>query len=55
MKSKCLNAKITSFHLLGFELDLTFELCNLSLFDEFFFNFLRQGQSYAFCLAEFLR
>jgi hypothetical protein len=38
-----LNVKTTSFHPLGFELGLIFALCHLSLFDEFFFNFLRQG------------
>jgi hypothetical protein len=31
-KSKCLNAKTTSFCPLGFGLDLTFEPCHLSLF-----------------------
>jgi len=54
MKSKCLNAKTISFHPLGFELDLIFELCHLSLFNEFFFNFLCQGQGYAFCASELL-
>jgi hypothetical protein len=29
---KCLNAKTTSFSNLGFELDLAFEPCHLSLF-----------------------
>jgi hypothetical protein len=37
---KCQNYLFLS---LGFEPDLIFELCYLSLFDEFFFNFLRQG------------
>jgi hypothetical protein len=64
MKSKCpacralagrLNAKTIYFHPLCFELDLTFELCHLSLVNEFFFNFLRQSRSYAFCLAELLQ
>ena len=32
MKSKCLNAKTTSFSHLGFELRLAFELCHLTLF-----------------------
>jgi hypothetical protein len=32
MKSKCLNAKTTSFHPSGLELDLIFELCHFSLF-----------------------
>jgi hypothetical protein len=31
-KSKCLNAKTTSFCPLGFGLDLAFEPCHLSLF-----------------------
>jgi len=31
LKSKCLNAQTTSFSHLGFELDLAFELCHLSL------------------------
>jgi hypothetical protein len=54
LKSKCLNAKITSFHHLGFELDLTFELCHLSLVNEIFLNLLCQGRGHALCLAELL-
>jgi hypothetical protein len=40
MKSKCLNAKPTSFCHWGFELYLTFELCNLTFFETWALSFV---------------
>ena len=50
-----LKLQTISFHLFNFELDLIFELGNLSLIDEFFFNFLCQSRGYALRLAELLQ
>ena len=41
-------------HPLGFELDLAFKFCGLSLSNEFFFDFPRESRIYPFRLAELL-